>query len=411
MQASKQVAVWLFALFAQSAYAQEGGDGVDVAADSWDVHYALRAGVFSSDHLLSDTHQADTLSASVDARRQWIGGVRARVSLDLTRQRDVTGTSWTVHAKEVKAVWFASDVRLSAGWMPLNYGASDAVNPTDYFASHDFALLRSTFQDQRRSPLALTADLLGESGNVSLVLVPSSRPSRLPVDRQLSSVPVSGEDGRSGEVAIRSTYSSAQFDISASAYHGVSKIPVLKRSGGGTLQAFPRMQAVGGDISTSWGKLAIKTEMAYSWLGDVAGQGVGEQLLWVFGIDRGLTGTTNVGAQVIYRFVPSWRDAAAGEMPMLGRLNQLLYNQQRRHLMGTTLRVSHMDPSTGFGAEFFNVAYFAPVNTYTRASINYKSTSAWGVTVGVENYSGRPDTYFGSLKNNNLFFLEYRFYI
>lgn len=378
---------------------------------AWAVSGHLLTNAYSSDKLLSDKRLAGSVALHLDLKQAATAAGGLRVDVDVLRQQDVLGSHDWIRPREVTWVLDTGPGRFTAGWMTLNMGKSDAFNPSDFFVTYDYTLLRPSEAEWRNARLLAKYDWpVSEGSQVSLIVAPYTAGNRLPQERELSSLPRRGGDGAGdgSEVALRYETSSSALDWSMTAWQGITKDPVLQPVGTGLVRTYPHAKGLGADLAKAVGVYGLHAEAAYQWLDTQRDSGAGSFLFAVAGVERTFD-SLNVGWQVLYRHKTS--PPAQGDSAPWVRANALLFSQTRRVQYGNTLRLTYRNPVSAWDTEAFLVRYAGPASsTYARLTIGYEHAPKSKFTWGVEQFSGGGNTAFGALKLNRLAFIQYQLF-
>lgn len=378
---------------------------------AWTLAGYVLTNAYTSDKLLSNKHLAGSMALNLDLKQAPTGGGRWRANVDFLRQHDVLQNHDRIRPREVTWAIDAGPGTFTAGWMALNLGKADAINPSDFMVTYDYTLLRPFEADWRNARLLAKYDWpVGKGGQIAFIVAPYTVGNRLPQERALSVLPRRRGDGPGdgSEAALRYESYSASVDWSVTAWQGITKDPVLRPTGSGLVRTYPRARGLGADIAKAMGNYGLHAEGAYQWLDTAPDSGAGSFLSTVAGIERAFD-NLNVGLQLLYRRKTT--QAVPDDASPWVRANAQLFGQTRRHQYGSTLRLTYRNPASAWNTEAFLVRYARPTpSIYARLTIGYEPTPRNKIILGLEQFDGREGTAFGTLKRNRLGFAQYQMF-
>jgi hypothetical protein len=304
------------------------------------------------------------------------------------------------------------------GQQLLVWGRADQLNPTDNLTPRDFTLLTTDNADERFGTLALAINHRVGNYTWSTALLPRFRPNVVPWP---ASIPIGASKPAGGpQVGIKVDHSGASgMDWSASWYSGRDLQPSLKVSPtqpGSVVAVHPRMQVMGADFAVPVGSLGFRGEAAYTRFLDGADQtGTwAKRSFWfaVLGVERALSGTLNVNAQVyLYRvtgYIDPRRVAGDGAR-QLATAQAVASHQLDRSDLGMTLRIADKWLNETLEGEIVVVSALGRNDWALRPRVTYAFDDHLRLTFGADLFRGSPQAAFGQLRSNSVAFAELRY--
>jgi hypothetical protein len=307
---------------------------------------------------------------------------------------------------------------LKLGRQILSWGRTDRIGPTDYFSPRDLTALVADDDEQKLGTDALLIKHhLNQEMSVSVVAAKPSA-NRLPTALGVGALAPLERPNRP-EYAIKLDRNSGQLDWSISLHKGFERSPYyqLDIAGPGlpTLhRPLPSTQSVGADMATSVGAWVMRAEAAYTkstpgcaTCGSVE-RNIGKLVL---GIEREVGEHHYATAQLYglnrsgYRAPETRSQALQSSYQAIDRLN----SEFGGHEYGLTWRWTTKALNEALRLEFAGVLH-APRHQASsvalRPRVRYAVSDRLHVGAGVDRFIGRPQSYFGTRRANNLVFLE-----
>jgi hypothetical protein len=390
-----------------------------------------------------------SLWLGVDAKIQETTSVHAILTGDaldasLAQNRGVQPTTqpFRMGLREAYVQYQRGGVEVRAGRQIIPWGKSDAFNPTDYLTAKDLALLNPDDEVRRIGATSLLASWTPQAGNspwtFSLVWTPVFPRTKLLVASSVlpENVTLTGRietidsNVQNSELALKSSYTGQGWDASVSVFRGWNHIPKFTLVGlSGTEsapqisigQAFHRVTALGGDVSTSWGDWVFRGETAYIWTENPDGTNPFiEPTHWdsVIGIERPLGSDFRVQGQLLVRIMPRFlpldETPGAPGVPAavniaIVKANALLLGYQDQTRPAITLRPSYSNETLGLEAELFLLHNFMGHDSLLRPKLTYRITDGFKATLGSDIYRGPSDRPLGALQSYNSVFAEAKY--
>lgn len=404
-------------LAAAGAAAAETNEDPDMSA-------VLRGSYFSSSRTLDD--RSGYVGLTGELKLNWSFGDNDRLDFhgrtgvygagrdDETRDSEVINGSWLHRGEKV-------DTRI--GRQRVTWGRADGVNPTDFFTPYDYTLYLPLEEDQRLSVTAARADVaLSENGVLSLVLQPGFRPSILPESSE-STLPVRdrrpSNNWNHAQAGARYTQTGENLDWSIAAFRGYHTLPLLSFDGmnanGPVFERFyPRIWGLGVDVARNFGRYGFRGELAYVSPDPEDGrQGIRPYYFLVSGVDRSID-DWNFNVQAVVRHAPDFVDPANAPNAaarVAATQNAILFGQTQATEYGMTARIVANWRHETLQTELLGFANFSTDGYFLRPLATYAIDDHNKVLFGAEYYAGPDESFFGQLKKNRTWFLEYRYYV
>lgn len=409
-----------------SSYASPDDPGVatESAVDLARLSGAVRVDYFGSSRTLDD--EQGLLGATLWAKYKPVFGNRlegffeGRVSnFDIG---DSDQTDSTLIEGYLTAHLGRADVRV--GKQIVAWGRADAVNPTDNLTPRDYTVLLPFDSDQRVGTTAARLDYFtANAGTLVFFWTPFFEPSTVPlVAADGTAIPEDRPErgAENSEFAAKWDNTGGAADWSVSYFRGFSLLPLLtiaSPSPGVTpLRAtYPRLTAIGADISGNVGRYGFRAEVAYIRPDDNpdidADLEPRPSLFAVVGVDRTFAETRNVNVQLVFRQVYDYVDPGSLSDPTrreVATTNAALFGTRDPQSYGFTARIADRWFYDTLQAELFLYVITPGTNYYVRPSVSYAFTDRLVGHLGGELYRGPTDTYFGALRKNSGIFVELR---
>lgn len=386
----------------------------EVPVLSWVITGDAFVNTYSSDRYLTDRPLSTLAGVHLDVRRSLEGAGKLAADVALVHQTDSEGQHTQLRPRNVTWANRVGTGDLMLGWMQLNLGKADAINPSDFFVTYDYTLLQSNESDWRNARLAATyRHRTDEDASVSFIVAPVTKGNTTPFEPLLSRLPRSRANADTPEVALRYETEGTSLDWSVTAFDGVTKDDVLLIEDGLVKRGHTRLLGLGADAAGSLGPLGWKLEVAYHRIDVDRSLGVSDFFFGVAGLEKAFD-NLNAGVQLIYKRTPHWHanmNPESSPLFELSRENALNFGQMAQEQMGASGRLSWHNLSSPYEAELFVLRYQQPApSTYLRTNVGLRLAQRYKLSVGMETYAGPTVSDFGRFKANRAAYIEFRGY-
>lgn len=308
--------------------------------------------------------------------------------------------------------------QLSLGKQMLAWGRADGLNPTDNLSPRDFTQLAPEDNNLREGIVAAKGQYNWESSSLSLLWFPEAESHQIPLE-VISGVYYHVEEApEKSQYALQWEYLGVSTDMSLSWFDGYDLMPDLLAGDLG-LQGLEiilrnqRLQVLGGDVSFAEGNRVWRAEIAWSQT-DSSGEAdfthKKDQVWFVGGPEFNLDGNWVVGIQLSLKRVFDFAAPEAflsASVPLAVALRQMATaNQTRDTQKGITWRIAKSAFHDSLQLETSGVALAHGEGGLTRAHADYMPRDALHIRIGVEDYRGNAQTFFGQLQRNRLGYVE-----
>lgn len=369
-----------------------------------------RAGYWSSNRNLDDQTGIPKATCFVNWRPAFGEGLRFGLNARAGLRDEGEARGGDGRVREAFGEFESGPWTFRLGRQIIAWGRSDRINPTDSLSPRDFTFLTPEDDEQRDGIDAVVVRRhLSEALSMSAVLarfeahvIPQGS---LPANRRAPSEP------SRGELALKLDHTGAGIDWSVSYFDGHERFARHRVAFAAPMQPvflteFEKKRTLGADFATAVGAWTLRGEFSYSDLnGDCQGCSLARRKLAqaVIGMDRDFWDTGNVNAQVFFTR-RSDRDSAAS-LPLMQALERLNSEFSERE-SGVTLRLSNRFLNDRLRAEVSGIADFTHRSGVLRPRVSYAFSDALKLSVGADHFRGRPQSFFGARKRNNVGFAE-----
>lgn len=321
-----------------------------------------------------------------------------------------------------------SDARVREGFIEYDYneftwrigrqiiawGRADRINPTDSFSTRDFTTLLPVDDEQREGINAVQLRYHIDNESSLTGVLAEFEAHRIPTGTLPQNLVQSGESNRP-EAAFKYEKYSDNVDWSVSYFDGFERFaryrvdfsvpfsPVFR----GT---YERAQTLGADFAMARGIWTFRGEVSYSRKNQDCQsciQNRRDVTQAVLGADRNIGDTANINFQL---FTTQRDYTDPGEVPAarrpfalaLDRLNSEYASEE----YGMTFRLSDRLMNERLTLEFPAVIDLTNQSYIFRPRANYAFNDTLQMGVGVDNFQGKEQSFFGSRRKNNTAFVE-----
>ncbi len=380
-----------------------------------------RIGYWSGTRNLDSNTGVDKLTCLAQWRAPIGEGLRANASARagvadaLERASERTNRS-TGRMREAYIEYENGPMRIRAGQQIIAWGRADRINPTDNLSPSDFTFLSQEDDEQRQGIAALSVQTkLTGPWSVTGIYVPRFTPHVVPVGLLPRGIVFENRPHQS-EYAIKLDRNGEDIDFSFSYYEGFNRFaryrlesPFFLSSGAPVFRAnFDKQQTIGADVALNIGKFSVRGEGATSRYssGSEPTRRVDRAVL---GVDRNFLDTANINAQLFaihradYGRTPKRAAPLQPLFDALDRLNSEFGSAEN----GATLRISNKFFNEQLRAEFNAVYDFTNHGYLLRPRLSYSFTDALKLLAGADYFYGQQQSYFGTLRKNNVAYAEF----
>jgi len=309
-----------------------------------------------------------------------------------------------------------ADLRL--GKQVIAWGRADGINPTGNLTPRNYRVLLPLEEDQRFGTWGSRLDLyLSRALTFELFASTFFEPAQFPLPTGAAALEsrVPGHSVHDGEVGVKLSKVSGDFDCSLSYYNGYSLLPALIAAPAVIQLYYPRTQVLGADFARNFGRFGFRSEIAYTLPQRQANPDPNasrRRLFWVGGVDRTFFDNLNLNLQYFVRWTPGYEKPADLSDPRAlssAAVNALVGGQERGATPGITFRVSDQWLNDTLRAELLSFIDLARGDQYLRPLITYDFSDRIRFLLGANLYGGPRDSPFGILKPDSGVFMELRF--
>jgi hypothetical protein len=296
----------------------------------------------------------------------------------------------------------------------IAWGRADRINPTDSFSTRDFTTLLPEEDEQREGINALQMIYHTGSDSSLAVVLAEFEAHRIPAGMLPGNLVQLGESDQP-ETAVKYEKYGDNLDWSVSYFDGFERFARYSAdftgpSGPLFRGVYEKSRTLGADFATAQGKWTIRGEISYSRKNqDCPGclQESRNVRQAVMGADRNIGDTANIN----FQFFSTKRDyTAPGNrlgVPLtlalaLDRLN-LEYDDRE---YGMTFRFSSRLLNEQLTFEFPAIIEFTNRSQLFRPRAKYALNDSSQFSVGIDNFHGKEQSFFGSRRKNNTAFIE-----
>ena len=334
------------------------------------------------------------------------------------------------YVREGHLKYRGDDFDLTVGKQFFTWGTAEGYNPTDNLNPRNYLDIP---QREKMGIFSFSAGYYPTDASLSFVLIPLFSPSRLPLRHSrwtatsslgerpealgsgteigtIQQRELSGKRLDKMQVGFRAKKSISGWDFSLSYFDGFDTLPVIREDTNTNTATprFNRMRIVGGDFSTTSGKLEYHGEWAvrlyeagratsilpfvfggnYTWDEDQVNWLWLDQIIWTLEYSKDIT--------LHKRDNPDYRESSIFTRPfqnaILSRLALKVDENNEFHLTGNYNIHRHRTE------HHHN-------NSYLQPKIIHKFSDAWKIEGGVELFWGAQNSFWGKWKKNDRSFL------
>ena len=381
---------------------------------------SLRASAWSRSRLLDSDTGVNSASAWFLGKATLGGGGKAVIDAWARSDSRFDSRAGASDVREAYVAGSRGEWDFAAGRQIIAWGRADSVNPTDVLTARNFTLLTPLDEDQKTGVGSIRTTWNRDALRLSALWLPEFRSSILPLPTVQGVSFVSRDPSAAArQWALRAERSGESVDWAVSYFDGYERQPDLRpeaflADGARVGLAHTRIQMLGADAATTVGRYGLRAEVAITRTEDRQGTDPFTRnsfLYAVVGGDRTFFTNLNVNMQLLYRRVMSWEDPAAAPAPLreLALRQALISNQRDAQQSGATVRVAQKWWNDTLEAELIGVAWFARGDFLVRPRVRYAANDQLRFSLGSDLYRGPADSFFGSLRNLSMVFVEMQY--
>lgn len=389
------------------------------ASPALDASGTLKTSYWSGDRSL--TNESDIGLAGLWGKARLSTETAGQIIGEAWVQSDTDNNQENSLLRELYWRFDGENWQLNIGKQLLAWGRADGINPTDNLSPRDFTQLAPEDNDLRKGIAAVKGQYNLESSSISLMWFPEAESHRIPLE-EIPGIYYRIEDApEKSQYAVQWEYLGASADMSISWFDGYDLMPdllpgSLSMQGLEIIQRNQRLQVLGGDLSFAEGNRVWRAEIAWSQT-DSTGEAdfthKKDQLWFVGGPEFTLDNNWVVGLQLSLKRVFDFAEPDELLMPgieqSVAQRQLATANQTRATQTGITWRIAKSALNDTVQFETSGVALANHEGGLTRAHVDYMPRDAMHIRLGVENYRGSAQTFFGQLTKNSLGYLEVTF--
>lgn len=383
---------------------------------SYDLPFGeCRAGFWTSNRNLDDEGSVSKATCFTNWRTSLGDGLRVGMNVRLGINDARTGQENEARLREGYVEYDFSDFTWRVGRQIIAWGRADRVNPTDSLATRDFTALLPEDNEQRSGINAVQVRYNIDHYSSFTAVLSEFEAHRIPQGLLPANLIQSPESNRP-EIALKYDKSGESVDWSVSFFDGFDRFaryrvdftspasPVFR----GT---YERAQTLGADFAVAQGAWTMRGEVSYSEREqECASCALNKRTVTqaVLGADRDFWDTANINLQVFStdRDYIDPMTVPAARRPFafaLDRLNSEFADQE----LGMTFRISDRFMNERLKLELPAIFDLTNNSYILRPRANYAFNDTLQMSVGVDNFNGDEQSFFGSRKKNNTAFVEW----
>ncbi|WP_432719550.1 hypothetical protein R0381_000316 [Jeongeupia wiesaeckerbachi] len=393
-----------------------GWCGASAAAEKVQFSAVASLGAWSGNRVLDDRNGILAPMLSADA------------SVNLSEQLSVRAGGLVYHfsqdngddtrsiLREAFLQWSGDETQVRLGWQVVAWGRADRINPTDNISARDYTSPQSVDEAQRMGAGMLSvAHDFGSAGRLT-VLGKQVKPSRMPSDPAEENLPLR-PDGEDYEYAAKFDHSGDAFDWSVSYFKGLEKprslqlMRIADQRIVGVNRGYAELEVLGADAATTIGGWGLRGEIAHMRFPETDFQvNDGRISHWygITGVETNLPANATAGVQYFFRYFdedPQLDGLKPAESAVRRKL-RIANNQFHQYQDGLTLRLAQRLWNDSVDYEIVGVVNFRDGDYAIRPRIGWRYSDSIKLSAGADIYRGKDESFFGSLRKNNVQFAE-----
>lgn len=308
------------------------------------------------------------------------------------------------------------DVSVRAGRQIIAWGRADRVSPTDVLSPRDFTMLTAEDDEQRKGIDAVSGKYQINSEISATAIVNRFEAHTLPLG-QLPASLVTNPSPQDTEWSLRLDRTGTGWDAALSYFDGRDRSPRywanVSGSGISFARTYERHRLLGADFATSLGRWTLRAEAALIKASpDCAACPLKSRDIkrWVLGTDRDFGDASNINVQLFGVSRDGYAQPSTGNPPAtLIAINQgldRLNSEYGSHEWGVTVRWSSRFMNDRLRTEIAAIKEFKNGSSVLRPRLSYAINDSVTMRMGVDHFSGKAQSYFGSRSKNNIAYAE-----
>ena len=369
------------------------------------------AGYWSSTRNLDDKKNFTAATCKVN----WKPKITPEVGLGFSARAgwhdSLNGSSSSLQLRETYLDFDSGVLSLRLGKQIIAWGRADRINPTDSFSARDFTQLTADDDDQRLGVVAAKlryamTPALSLTGVVARFSASTTPKGSLPANL------IQPNEPTRADWAVKIDRNGAGLDWALSYFDGLERLPRYRLDFTSVaapvfVGEYERIQKLGLDFATSQGPWTFRGEASHARL---RCQSCSEQTRQVtravIGFDRDFAGTANINFQIFANRRSGYAELALAptSAAILGRGLDRLNAEYSNNDTGITARLSDRLFNEKLKWEIAVIKAFKNGGALVRPRLTYAWTDSVKLAAGVDYYTGPAQSFFGSLKKNQLSF-------
>jgi len=413
------------ALFANMAQAEIDASVQPTFTEKLNLAGSLRGSYWNMDNNPTGSNDIGVGELWLKATPQ-VGEEAKIVAEGWVRASNISGTTQSTGRLREGYLNFSQDAAdFRIGKQIIVWGRADQINPTDNLSPRDNTLLFAETDDQRQGTTAAKAtyhftQTYHFTGLAATAIwLPLFRPNVQPI-APTPGVTFTENIPKGDQFALKLEQTGQDIDWSLSYFHGFDLNPDL------SMTAPPppvlnialnhhRIRVLGADAATVLGRYGVRSEIAYTWTEDAAGNNPfikNPFLYWVAGADKTFLEYLNINVQYFARHISRYQNPTTIVNPLeqtVAVQQSIIASQQDRFQQGASLRVSNKWLNETLDAELTTVYNATRGDYLLRPKMGYAFSDHWRGSLGANLFRGDKNTFFGLLKNRSSVFAELRY--
>ncbi|MBM3117034.1 hypothetical protein [Jeongeupia naejangsanensis] len=401
-------------LLLAACLAASGGAGA--AFDNAQFSAVASLGAWSSNRVLDDREGILAPMLSADASVNLTDQLSVRAGgLVYNFAQDEGGSTRSI-LREAFLQWTGEETQIRAGWQVVAWGRADRINPTDNISARDYTSPQSVDEAQRMGAAMLSVSHdFGNPGRLTL-LGKEVKQSRMPNDEAEKNLPMR-PDAEQYEYAAKFDHSGDGFDWSLSYFKGLEKprsLQLMRLADQrivGVNRGYAELEVFGADAATTLSGWGLRGEIAHMDFPETdfkVNDGRISHWYGITGVETNLPANATIGMQYFFRYFDEdpLLDGVTPAESAVRRKLRIANNQFHQYQDGLTLRIAQRLWNDSVDYEIVGVVNFRDSDYAIRPRINWRYSDSIKLSAGADIYRGKDESFFGSLRKNNVQFAE-----
>ncbi len=417
---SRSVFVIVIALTtALTAHAAEDAANTPDLTDKLNLTGSLRGSYWNMDNNPTGSNNIGVGELWLKAMPQ-VGEEAKIIAEGWLRASNISGTTQsTGRLREGYLSFSQGEADFRIGKQIIVWGRADQINPTDNLSPRDNTLLFAETDDQRQGTTAVKATYHFTQLAATAIWLPQFSPNVQPIP-PAPGVTFAENIPKGDQYALKLEQAGQDIDWSLSYFHGFDLNPDISIASPpppalNLALRHHRIRVLGADAATVLGRFGVRSEIAYTWTEDAAGNNpfIKNPFLYgVVGADKTFLEYLNINAQYFARHISRYQNPTTVADPFerfVAIQQSIIASQQDRFQQGASLRISNKWFNETLDAELTTVYNATRGDYLLRPKIGYAFNDHWRGSLGANLFRGDGNTFFGLLKNRSAVFAEMRY--